>query len=113
MGSAIEEKICSLRYNGLSSTVWHYITDCKRRRKLYYDKSKEGGIRTETLKRENIFALFHPLETVKSNCQEQFEKTYQEYACFRKIHSNIWEFKEMLTGKNADALDKWIKKQKI
>jgi len=93
--------------------VRHYITDWKRRRKFYYDKSKEAGIKTETIERKNIFKLlYHTIETVKSISQEQFERVCQEYPCFEKIHSAIWEFKEILNGKNVDALDKWIGKAK-
>lgn len=113
MGSEIEKKIRVMGYNGSSSTVRHYITDWKRIKKFYYDNSKEDGIRTERLERKNIFKLlYHPLETVKSISQEQFEKVCQEYPCFRKIHSTIWEFKEILAGKNVDVLDKWIEKAK-
>lgn len=113
MGSEIEKKIRVMGYNGSSSTVRHYITDWKRIKKFYYDNSKEDGIRTERLERKNIFKLlYHPLETVKSISQEQFEKVCQEYPCFRKIHSTIWEFKDILAGKNVDVLDKWIEKAK-
>jgi len=44
--------------------------------------------------------------------QEQFENICKEYPCFEKVYNMVWEFKEVLTGKNADELDKWIEKAK-
>ena len=49
---------------------------------------------------------------MKSISQEQFEMICNEYPCFEKIHNIIWEFKGILTGKNVDALDKWMEKAK-
>ncbi|WP_267889036.1 MULTISPECIES: transposase [Thermoanaerobacterium] len=46
------------------------------------------------------------------NQREQFERICNEYPCFGKIHNIIWEFKGILTGKNVDALDKWMEKAK-
>ena len=113
MGSEIEKKIRGMGYDGSSSTVRQYITDWKRCRKLYYDRSREGGRKTETIERKNIFKLlYHPIENVKSISREQFERICNEYPCFEKIHSIIWEFKGLLTGKNVDALDKWMEKAK-
>jgi len=113
MGSTIEKKIRGMGYDGSSSTVRHYITDWKRRRKLYYDRSREGGRKTETIERKNVFKLlYYPIETVKTISQEQFERICNEYPCFEKIHNIIWEFKGILTGKNDDALDKWMEKAK-
>ncbi|WP_434630824.1 hypothetical protein PQ689_09890 [Thermoanaerobacterium thermosaccharolyticum] len=100
-------------YDGSSSTVRQYITDWKRGRKLYYDRSGEGGRKTETIERKNIFKLlYHPIENVSSISREQFERICNEYPCFEKIHNIIWEFKGILTGKNVDALDKWMEKAK-
>lgn len=113
MGSDIEKMICGMGYDGSSSTVRHYITDWKRRRKFYYDRSRdrEGVIRTETIERKNIFRLlYHPIKNVNSISQEQFERICKEYPCFEKIHSIIWEFKGILISKNADVLNQWIEK---
>ena len=54
MGSYIEEKIREMGYDGLSSTVRQYITDWKRRRKKYYDRSRECGIKWKQQK-EKIY----------------------------------------------------------
>jgi len=68
MGSYIEEKIREMGYEGSSSTVRDYITDWKKRRKKYYDKSREDGTKTETIKRENILKLlYQPIEKSKNN----------------------------------------------
>lgn len=109
MGSYIEEKIREMGYEGSSSTVRDYITDWKKRRKKYYDKSRENGTKTETIKRENILKLlYQPIEKVKIISKKQFEMICKEYSFFKKIYKITWEFKSMLTDKNIDALDKWM-----
>jgi len=113
VGSDIERKIREKEYDGSLSNIRHYITDWKRRRKQYFDKSREGGRKTETIERKNIFKLlYHPIEKVNSICQRQFERICKEYPCFEKVYNIIWEFKAVLTGKNADLLNKWIEKGK-
>jgi len=69
-------------------------------------------ISTNSGKNHIFKLLYHPIENVKSISQEQFERICKEYPCFEKIHSIIWEFKGILTGKIVDALDKWIEKAK-
>lgn len=59
MGSYIENKIREMGYNGSTSTVRHYISDWKKRRKFFYDKSLENGIKTETIERKNrVFPVY-------------------------------------------------------
>ncbi|CDG36198.1 hypothetical protein CTHBC1_1557 [Acetivibrio thermocellus BC1] len=113
MGSYIEEKIREMGYEGSSSTVRDYITDWKKRRKKYYDKSRENGTKTETIKRENILKLlYQPIEKVKIISKKQFEMICKEYSFFKKIYKITWEFKSMLTDKNIDVLDKWMEGDK-
>ncbi|MFZ5989815.1 MAG: transposase [Bacillota bacterium] len=113
MGSNIEKIIREMGYNGSASTVRHYITDWKRRRKYYYDRSRKGGRNTETIERKDIFKLlYHPVEAVKSISQEQFESICNEYPCFEKTHNIIWGFRDIVTTKNVGALDKWMDKAK-
>jgi transposase len=111
MGSYIEEKIREMGYEGSSSTVRDYIADWKKRRKRYYDRSREDGTKTETIKRENILKLlYHPIEKVKKISEKQFEMICKEYPFFEKIYKVTWEFKSMLTEKNINALDKWMER---
>lgn len=113
MGSIIEKAIREMGYDGSSSTVKHYITDWKRRKKFYYDRNREGGRKTETIERKNIFKLlYHPIKNVNSISREQFEMVCNEYPHLEKIYNIIWEFKKVLNGKEADALDRWIEKAK-
>ena len=113
MGSYIVEKIREMGYDGSSSTVRHYMTDWKKRRKKYYDRSREDGTKTEIIKRENIFKLlYHPIEKVKIISEKQFEMICKEYPFFEKIYKVTWEFKDMLTNKNIEAFDKWIERAK-
>jgi len=86
--------------------VRDYITDWKKRRKKYYDKSRENGTKTETIKRENILKLlYQPIEKVKIISKKQFEMICKEYSFFKKIYKITWEFKSMLTDKNIDVLE--------
>ncbi|SHJ36841.1 hypothetical protein [Lutispora thermophila] len=57
MGSEIEKKIREMGYNGSSSTIRHYVTDWKKQGKLYYNRNREDGRKTETIERKNIFKL--------------------------------------------------------
>jgi len=85
MGSYIEEKIREMGYEGSSSTVRDYITDWKKRRKKYYDKSRENGTKTETIKRENILKLlYQPIEKVKIISKKQFEMICKEYSFLKR-----------------------------
>ena len=85
MGSYIVEKIHEMGYDGSSSTVRHYMTDWKKRRKKYYDRSREDGTKTEIIKRENIFKLlYHPIEKVKIISEKQFEMICKEYPFLKK-----------------------------
>jgi len=113
MGSEIEKKIREMGYGGSSSTVRHYITDWKRRGKIYYDRSEKCGRKTETVERKNVFKLlYHPIENMNSINQAQFENICKEYPCFEKVYNMVWGFKKVLAGKNVDELDKWIEKAK-
>jgi len=113
MGSYIEEKIREMGYEGSASTVRQYITDWKKRRKKYYDRSIEDGTKTEAIKRENILKLlYHPIEKVKLISEKQFKMICKEYPFFEKIYKITWEFKSILTNKNIDDFDKWIERAK-
>ena len=113
MGSYIVEKIREMGYEGSSSTVRDYIADWKKRRKKYYDRSKEDGTKTEIIRRENILKLlYQPIEKVKIISKKQFEMICKEYSFFKKIYKITWEFKSMLTDKNIDVLDKWMEGDK-
>lgn len=75
MGSVIEKKIRKSGYQGSSSTMRRYITDWKRRRKFYYDKSQGKSVKMVTVERKYIFKLlYHPIEKVKTISQEFFER---------------------------------------
>lgn len=109
MGTVIEEKIREMGYEGSSSTVRHYITDCKRRRKFYYDKTNENNSTKITIERKDVFKLlYHPIEKVKAISKEYFQKICDEYPTFEKVYNTIWNFKEILTNKDVDSLQIWI-----
>jgi transposase len=109
MGTVIEEKIREKGYDGSSSTVRHYITDWKRRRKFCYDKTNENNLTRITIERKDVFKLlYHPIEKVKAISKEYFQKICDEYPTFEKVYNIIWNFKDMLTSKNADNLQTWI-----
>lgn len=109
MGTAIEEKIRELGYEGSSSTVRHYVTDWKRRRKFYYAKTDDSNYIKITLERKDIFKLlYHPIEKVKSISKKHFQRICEEYPIFEKIHNTIWKFKNLLNNKNVDDLQTWM-----
>jgi len=109
MGSIIEEKIRESGYEGSSSTLRHYITDWKRRRKFNYDKSQEKKIKTETVVRKDVFKLlFNPIEKVKTISQELFERICREYPSFNKVHDIIWRFRKLLKDRDVCGLNEWM-----
>lgn len=108
MGTIIEKSVRELGYEGSSSTVRHYITDWKRRRKFYNDKTEDSS-KNVAIERKNILKLlYHPIENVKAIGQESFKEICNDYPCFAKIHDIIWKFKKLLNDKNADKLRNWM-----
>jgi transposase len=111
MVSVIERKIRNAGYHGSGETVRHYIADWKRRRKHLIDQKSEN--QADVLERREVFKLlFNPLENVKNITQDNFDKLYAEYPCFQKIHSIVWEFRQLLVSKIPDNLNAWLKKAK-
>lgn len=109
MGTVIENKIREMGYEGSSSTVRHYISDWKRRRKFYYDKTNENNSIKLTIERKDVFKLlFHPIEKVKVISKDYFQKICNEYPIFEKIHNAIWDFKNLLNNKKVENLQTWM-----
>jgi hypothetical protein len=113
MGIRIEDVIRKKGYTASSSSVRHYISDWKRRRKHTFGHDRSSTEATETLERKNVFKLlYHPLEEVKSITRAQFDAMCGEHPCFEKMHSIIWDFKLLLATKNVVGLDSWMTKAK-
>lgn len=113
-GPVIEAKIRECGYDGSSSTLRHYMTDWKRRRKSEYDKSKGNTVKTETVERKDVFKLlYHSLEKVKSITDEQFNKLRAEYPSLEKIHNIVWTFRKLFDDKNETELSEWVERAKM
>ena len=114
MGPVIEARIRECGYDGSSSTIRHYMTDWKRRRKSVYDKSNENTMKTETVERKDVFKLlYHSLEKVKSITEEQFKKLRAEYPSLDKIHNIVWTFRKLFDNKNETELSEWVEKARM
>jgi len=113
MGTDIIQKIQSMGYRGSDANVRYYISDWKKSRKQLYDKSSENGIKTEKLERKDVFRLlFDSLDEVKCISHADFDTLYIEHPCFAKIHSLVWDFRNLLKSKDALNLFGWLKKAK-
>jgi len=111
MGSVIEKEIRKDGFEGSSSTIRHYITDWKRRRKHDYDKGDETAEKTEVVERKEMLKfLYHKIDKIKSISQEQYEVLCKQYPCFKNIHNIVWEFRELLRTKKVGELKKWMEK---
>lgn len=96
---------------GSSSTIRHYITDWKRKRKYDYDTNNKTGEKTEIVERKEILKfLYHKIDKIKAISQEQYEVLCKEYSCFKSIHNLVWEFRELLRNKNVGELKNWMEK---
>ena len=112
-GTDIIQKIQLMGYSGSDANVRYYISDWKKCRKQLYDRTSENEIMTETLERKNIFKLlFHSLDEVKSINPLDFDTLYAEHPCFAKIHTLVWDFRNLLQSKDALNLFAWLKKAK-
>ena len=112
-GTEIIQKIRSMGYRGSDANARYYMSDWKKYRKQLYDKTSENGIKTEKLERKNVFKLlFHSLDKVKCISSPDFDTLYAEYPCFAKIHSLVWDFRNLLKSKDGLNLFGWLKKAK-
>lgn len=94
MGSVIEKIIRESGYEGSSSTIRHYITDWKRRRKQDYDKTSIISKKTEIVERKDILKLlYHPIDKVKTMSQNRIRPQY--WLC-RKWKEKISKNMELL-----------------
>jgi len=110
-GTVIESVIREKGYRGSPSNIRYYIADWKNNRKHDYDNSRPDAAAFETIERKNLYKLlYHPLSKVKEITEAQFEAVAAKYPAFERIHNIVWEFKEILTGKNENALMPWISK---
>ena len=113
MGTNIIQKIVAQGYIGSDANVRYYISDWKKRRKHLFENCNQSSIKMEIIERNDIFKmLFTPLEKVECISDDIFEKLCNTYSCFQKIHSIVWEFKNLLVSKNPDGLASWLKKAK-
>lgn len=85
VGTLIEKNIRGKGYAGSSSTLRHYIADCKKRRKQSIDTIKSNSLVVEILKHSDVFKLlYHPIDKVKAISKEQFERFNKNIQLLKK-----------------------------
>jgi len=69
-----------------------------------------SSVKMEIIESPDVFKLlFHLLEKWELMSSYIFEELCGEYICFQKIHSIVWEFRNLLND-NPDELAPWLRK---
>lgn len=104
----IEEVIREKGYSGSASTIRMYTT---RKRRLIKQTIETLDSNVEIIERNHLIKLLYkPLEKVKEISLKQLEAVIDKNPVLAKIYEIVSSFREVLFGKNPDALDSWIEK---
>lgn len=104
----IEEVIRERGYSGSASTIRMYTT---RKRRLIKQTIGTLDSNVELIERNHLIKLLYkPLEKVKEISLKQLEAVIDKNPILAKIYEIVSSFREVLFGKNPDALDSWIEK---
>jgi transposase len=103
----IRDVIRGMGYCGAESTIRMYAT---RKRRHNQALMKEYKTNTEVIERKFILKLlYNPIEHISGITQKQLDKVIESNPQLLTIYGLVSDFKALVSARNVDKLDVWIK----